>query len=183
MKITVFLGSSTGNSPVYEKAAEELGAWIGDHGHTLVYGGASVGLMGILADSALAHRGRVIGIMPAFMVDGHKNHLSLTEFRIVKDMTERKKMLLEEGDAFIAMPGGPGTLEEISDAVSSVRLQLFDKPCLFYNLRHYYDPMKAMFEKMNEEGFVDQNEIRQVSFPENPDEISSCLKEQAEKCQ
>lgn len=183
MKITVFLGSSTGNSPVYEKAAEELGAWIGDNGHTLIYGGASVGLMGTLADAVLAGHGKVIGIMPEFMVDGHKNHLSLTEFRIVKDMTERKKMLLEEGDAFIAMPGGPGTLEEISDAVSSVRLRLFDKPCLFYNIDHYYDPMKDMFEKMIEEGFVDRNEISQVSFPENPADIRNILGKHAGGCQ
>lgn len=175
MKITVFLGSSTGNSPVYEKAAEELGTWIGQNGHTLVYGGASVGLMGILADAVLSHNGKVIGIMPEFMIDGHKNHASLTEFRVAKDMAERKKMLLDEGDAFIAMPGGPGTLEEISDAISSLRLRLFDKPCLLYNLNHYYDPLKKMFKQMISSGFVQKEEISRVYFPTDLNEINDCL--------
>lgn len=177
MNITVFLGSSAGNSPVYEKAAEELGAWIAEQGNVLVYGGASVGLMGKLADATLSHHGKVIGIMPAFMIDNHKNHPSLTEFHVTEDMSERKKMLLEEGDAFIAMPGGPGTLEEISDAISSVRLQLFDKPCLLYNLNHYYDPLREMFEKMKKAGFVQPEELREVYFPENLKEISACLKD------
>lgn len=171
----MFLGSSKGNNPMYETAAQELGAWIGDHGHTLVYGGASVGLMGTLADAVLSHHGKVIGVMPRFMIDGHKNHPSLTEFRITEDMAERKKELLAEGDAFIAMPGGPGTLEEISDAVSSLRLRLFDKPCLLYNLNHYYDPLKEQFDRMTEAGFVQKEEIEKVGFPETLEEIENSL--------
>lgn len=175
MKITVFLGSSCGNDPAYEKAAAELGTWIGENGHTLIYGGASVGLMGILANAVLSHHGKVTGVMPQFMVDGHKNHSSLTEFRITADMTERKKILLEEGDAFIAMPGGPGTLEEISDAISSVRLGLMCKPCLLYNLHHYYEPLKGLFENMISSGFVRKEEIKEISFPENLKEIAGIL--------
>ena len=175
MKITVFLGSSCGNDPVYEQAAESLGKWIGASGHTLVYGGASVGLMGKLADAVLSQHGKVIGIMPEFMVDGHKNHESLTEFHVTKDMAERKKILLEEGDACVAMPGGPGTLEEISDAISSVRLGLIHEPCLLYNLNHYYDPLKKLLENMIDNGFVQKEELADVFFPENLQEIEQIL--------
>ena len=114
MKITVFCGANNGGNEAYKENAIELGKWIADNNHTLVYGGGKVGLMGVIADTVLENNSEVIGIMPQFLVDREISHTGITEFIIVDDMSIRKDKLVDLGDVFVALPGGPGTLEEIS---------------------------------------------------------------------
>lgn len=118
MKITVFCGANNGRNEAYKENAKELGKWIADNNHTLVYGGGKVGLMDIIADTVLENNSEVIGIMPQFLVDREISHTGITEFIIVDDMSIRKEKLVNLGDVFVALPGGPGTLEEISQVIS-----------------------------------------------------------------
>ncbi|MDD6690508.1 MAG: TIGR00730 family Rossman fold protein [Lachnospiraceae bacterium] len=154
MKICVYLGASFGESPKYRKAAEDLGRMIAETGNALVYGGSRVGLMGVLAESVLSAGGEVTGVEPQFFIDSCVQHEGLTRLIATKDMAERKQTMIALSDAFLAFPGGTGTLEEISEVISLCALGRIDKPYVFYNLDHYYDPLFAMFDRMTEEGFV-----------------------------
>ena len=120
MNVTVYLGASEGNDPVFSTAAYELGAWIARAGHTLVYGGSKVGLMGRLAGGALEAGGDVIGVEPQFFIDACVQYDNLTQLIVTPDMTTRKAKMIELGDAFIAFPGGTGTLEEITEVASKL---------------------------------------------------------------
>ena len=115
MNITVYLGANEGNDPCLRKAVEQLGAWIGNSGNVLVYGGSKSGLMGAIADSVLKAGGEVIGVETKFFVENEFQHDGLTKLIVTEDMTERKNKMIELGEAFIAFPGGTGTLEEISE--------------------------------------------------------------------
>ena len=148
MNITVYLGSSIGDDPDYRKEAEHLGEWIGKNGHRLVYGGSHLGLMGVLSNAVLDSGGTVTGVMPEFMIASGRAGGKSIELIRVKDMAERKKKMLELGDAFIALPGGPGTLEEISEAISQSRLGRSEKECFLYDVDGYYDDLRRMLLKM-----------------------------------
>ena len=148
MNITVYLGANAGNDPVLAAAVRELGSWIGANGHRLVYGGSRSGLMGQLAQSALDAGGTVTGVEPQFFVQQELQHDGLTELIVTKDMTERKTKMIELGDAFIAFPGGTGTLEEIAEVMSKVSLGQLDAPCILYDLNGYYDSLKALLNEM-----------------------------------
>ena len=147
MNITVYLGANAGNDPALAEAVRELGSWIGANGHRLVYGGSRSGLMGQLAQSALDAGGTVTGVEPQFFVQQELQHDGLTELIVTKDMTERKTKMIELGDAFIAFPGGTGTLEEIAEVMSKVSLGQLDAPCILYDLNGYYDSLKALLAK------------------------------------
>lgn len=123
MNITVYLGANEGNDPRLRKSVEELGAWIGSSGNALVYGGSKSGLMGAIADSVLQAGGEVTGIEPQFFIENELQHDGLTKLIVTKDMSERKAKMIELGDAFIAFPGGTGTLEEITEVMSKVSLK------------------------------------------------------------
>ena len=114
MNITVYLGASEGNDPSFQKITEQLGTWIGSHGHHLIYGGSKIGLMGILADAALRAGGHVTGVEPQMFVDAVAQHEGIDELIVTRDMTERKKILVDRADAYIALPGGSGTLDSCS---------------------------------------------------------------------
>ena len=118
MNITVYLGASRGNSPALEQAVRALGAWIGESGNSLVYGGSKSGLMGVLAESTLHAGGRVTGVEPQFFIDAELQYDAIDELIVTETMAERRTKMIELGDAFIAMPGGTGTLEEISEVMS-----------------------------------------------------------------
>ena len=148
MNITVYLGANAGNDPALAEAVRELGSWIGANGHRLVYGGSRSGLMGQLAQSALDAGGTVTGVEPQFFVQQELQHDGLTELIVTKDMTERKTKMIELGDAFVAFPGGTGTLEEIAEVMSMVSLRQLDAPCILYNLNGYYDSLKALLNEM-----------------------------------
>ena len=171
MKITVFCGANNGKSESYIKNATELGEWIADNNHTLVYGGGKIGLMGVIADTVLENRGEVIGIMPQFLVDRKISHTGITEFIIVDDMSDRKTKLVDFGDVFIALPGGPGTLEEISQVISWVRVGKKDAPCILMNINGYYDFLEQYFDKMVEEGFLTKEDRKNTLFTDNIEEM------------
>lgn len=175
MNITVYLGANFGNDPEFKTAVRELGNWIGSSGNALIYGGSECGLMGEIAKSALASGGRAIGVEPQFFIDAGYEFDSLTELIVTKDMTERKTKMIELGDAFIAFPGGTGTLEEISEVMSKVVLRHLDSPCIIYNLNGYYDDLKALLNKMIEKGLSTPEMQKGIHFASNLEEIKQIL--------
>ena len=148
MNITVYCGASLGNDSAYQAAAEKLGKWIADGQHTLVYGGGKLGLMGVVADTVLAHQSKVIGIIPQFLQDREVSHPNLTKTVIVESMSERKNKMVELGDAYIALPGGPGTLEEIAEVISWARIGKNNNPCILFNEKGYFDSLRSFFIHM-----------------------------------
>lgn len=178
MNITVYLGANEGNDPSLRKSVEELGTWIGSSGNALVYGGSKSGLMGAIADSVLQAGGKVTGIEPQFFIENELQHDSLTQLIVTKDMSERKAKMIELGDAFIAFPGGTGTLEEIAEVMSKVSLKHLDAPCILYNLNGYYDDLKALLAKMIDNGLSSKERQEGIYFTENLDEIKKILNEE-----
>ena len=177
MNITVYLGANEGNDPRLRKSVEELGTWIGSSGNALVYGGSKSGLMGGIADSVLQAGGEVTGIEPQFFIENELQHDGLTRLIVTKDMAERKAKMIELGDAFIAFPGGTGTLEEIAEVMSKVSLKHLDAPCILYNLNGYYDDLKALLTKMIDKGLSSKERQEGIYFAENLDEIKRILNE------
>lgn len=177
MNITVYLGANEGNDPRLRKSVEELGTWIGSSGNALVYGGSKSGLMGAIADSVLQAGGEVTGIEPQFFIVNELQHDGLTRLIVTKDMSERKTKMIELGDAFIAFPGGTGTLEEIAEVMSKVSLKHLDAPCILYNLNGYYDDLKALLTKMIDNGLSSKERQEGIYFTENLDEIKKILNE------
>ena len=175
MKITVFCGANNGKSELYKENAIELGKWIANKNHTLVYGGGKIGLMGVIADTVLENNGEVIGIMPQFLVDREISHDSISEMIVVDDMSERKTRLVDLGDVFIALPGGPGTLEEISQVISWVRVGKKDAPCILMNVNGYYDFLEQYFDKMVEEGFLTIEDRKNTLFTDNIEEMEQFI--------
>lgn len=152
--LAVFCGSSNGASTVYIEVAKKLGKELAKRNITLVYGGASVGIMGAVAESVLEAGGKVIGIMPSFLEQREISHSNLTELIVVGSMHERKAKMAELADGFIALPGGPGTLEEFFEIFTWAQLGLHRKPCGLLNINHYYDPLIALFNHMSDEQFL-----------------------------
>lgn len=176
MNITVYLGANEGNDPFFKEAVRELGAWIGTNGNTLVYGGSKSGLMGELAESVLQAGGKVIGVEPQFFIDAGFVYDEITELITTKDMSERKAKMIELGDAFIAFPGGTGTLEEITEVMSKVSLGHLDAPCILYDLDGYYAGLKALLAHMVEMGLSSPERQSGIYFAKELDEIKSILK-------
>lgn len=164
MNITVYLGANPGREPMYQENAYRLGSWIASHGHTLIYGGSRTGLMGSLADGAIAGGGRVIGIEPRCFVDDELQHEGLTQLIVTADMTSRKEKMMELGDVFLAFPGGIGTLEEISQVLSQIRLGFLDGRAAFLDFGGYYQPLKAYLEHMAVEEFIQPEFVRSIPF-------------------
>lgn len=150
----VFLGSSFGNKPEYAAAARAFGELLARRRLTLVYGGGKVGLMGVLADAALAAGGRVIGVIPQFLIDKEIGHDGLSELHIVAGMTERKVLMGELSDAFVALPGGIGTLDELFEVWTWTQLGLQRKHCGLLNVGGYFDALIAFLDRSVDEGFL-----------------------------
>jgi len=153
-RICVFCGAHTGNEPAYAQVASESAAAIVAAGFGVVYGGGGVGLMKIVADTALARGGEVIGVIPHALARTEKAHEGLTELHLVSTMHERKAMMEDLSDAFIALPGGFGTMDEFCEVLSWRQLRIHDKPIGLLNYRGYYDALLALFDSMVREGFV-----------------------------
>ena len=179
MNITVYLGASEGNDPRLKQAVRELGNWIGENGNTLVYGGSKSGLMGEIADSVLAAGSSVIGVEPAFFIESELQHDGLTQLIVTEDMTERKMKMIELGDAFIAFPGGTGTLEEIAEVMSKVSLKHLEAPCILYNLNGFYEDLKNLLNHMIEMGLSTPERQQGIYFANDLAEIQRIL----QKCQ
>ena len=177
MNVTVYLGSTFGNDPSLLDAVRELGTWIGSHGHSLVYGGSRCGLMGQLAESVLRSGGKVTGVEPQFFVDAGFVYDAITKLYVTKDMSERKAKMIELGDAFIAFPGGTGTLEEIAEIMSKVALHHLSAPCILYDLNGYYEGMRILLDKMLEKELCTEEKLAGVRFAASLKEIESILSE------
>ncbi len=175
MNITVYLGANEGNDPSIAKSARELGAWIGKSGNNLVYGGSKVGLMGILAENALDAGAQVTGVEPQFFIDQAVQLDTITRLIVTDTMAERKAKMIELGDAFIAFPGGSGTLEEVSEVMSMLSLSHLDAPCIIYNLDGYYNHLKAQINLMIEKGFSTPERLKHVHFASNLNDVKSIL--------
>ena len=175
MNITVYLGANEGNDPALKQAVQELGRWIGESGNVLVYGGSRCDLMGEIAESTLNAGGEVTGVEPEFFVQEELQHEGLTELIVTKDMTERKTKMIALGDAFIAFPGGTGTLEEITEVMSKVSLRHLDAPCILYNLNGYYDGLKALLARMIEKGLSSPERQQGIYFVEDLEQIKEIL--------
>jgi uncharacterized protein (TIGR00730 family) len=167
-RICVFCGSSLGARPSYAEAAEELGELFALKGFTLVYGGSKVGLMGVLADATLRAGGEVIGVIPHALVMKEIAHQDLTDLRIVGSMHERKAMMADLSDGFIALPGGFGTFEEFCEVLTWSQLGLHRKPCGLLNLHGYFDNLLKLFDQAVEERFLRPEHRAMVLDHEDP---------------
>lgn len=153
-RLCVYCGSAAGHDPVYAEAARELGLAIAQRGMSLVYGGGHVGLMGIVADAALAAGAKVTGVIPTALMDSEVGHTQLTELRVVKDMHERKALMAELADGFVALPGGIGTLEELFEVMTWLQLGYHRKPVGLLNTQGFYDDLLRMLNKQRDTGFL-----------------------------
>ena len=176
-RVCVFCGSNNGSKPEYRVAASTLGALLGHRKIGLVYGGARVGLMGAVADAALAAGGEVIGVMPQALVDREIAHLNLTKLHIVHSMHERKQRMSDLSDAFIAMPGGFGTLEEFCEVLTWGQIGIHRKPCGILNTLGYYNGLLAMFDHGLEERFIRTSHRSAVLSSSDPLELLGILSE------
>jgi len=162
--ICVYCGSSAGTDPKFLDEAVRCGTLIAQAGLTLVYGGGKVGLMGAVADAALAAGGQVIGVMPQDLVDAEIAHAGLTKLHIVGSMHERKLAMADFADAFLCLPGGPGTFEEIFEQWTLGLLGAHAKPCGFVNVSGYYDQMRATIQGMADAGFIGQQYVDMLIY-------------------
>jgi uncharacterized protein (TIGR00730 family) len=169
--VCVFCGSNRGARPEYEQAARDVGRLLAGEGIRLVYGGAGAGLMGVVADAALAAGGMVSGVMPRGLAAEEPPHDGLTELHLVASMHERKALMAELSDAFIALPGGLGTLEEAFEAISWTQLRLQDKPTGFLNVNGFYGPTMEQLDRMVAEGFVRPEHRDGIYFDDEPERL------------
>lgn len=169
--ICVFCGSSLGNDPIYQQIAQATGLAIAQQGQTLVYGGGRSGLMGVVADSAIAAGGQVIGIIPQALVDRELAHTGLTELYVVNDMHERKTKMAELADAFVALPGGAGTMEEIFEQWTWNQLGIHQKPCAFLNVEGFYDGLIQTIQDSVDRGFSQARFVENLIVADNIGEI------------
>jgi len=153
-RVCVYAGSNPGSDPAYADAARALASLLAERDIGLVYGGGKVGLMGVLADTALAAGGEVIGVMPQALVDREIAHRGLSELRVVGSMHDRKALMADLSDAFVALPGGIGTLEELIEVYTWSQLGIHDKPCGVLNVRGYYDALASFLDHAVDEGFL-----------------------------
>lgn len=175
MNICVFCGSCKGHNSIYSDAAKELGALFAFRQHTLIYGGGNIGLMGILADSILSEGGRVVGIIPDFLMQKEVGHTGLTELEIVHSMHERKKRMADLADAFIALPGGWGTLDETAEILTWRQLSLIHQPLGILNVNGFFDPLLQQMRLMVNEGFLNSANLNSVKVSSSPEKLLSQL--------
>jgi len=157
-----------GVKPLYEQAARAFGRALVQNGLTLVYGGGKVGLMGVIADTVMAEGGRAIGVIPELLVDKEVGHNGLTELHVVPDMHHRKKMMAELSDAFVAMPGGAGTLEELFEVFTWAQLGYHGKPVALLNTGHFYDPLIQLLRHTVDEGFMRRTYLDMLQIDADP---------------
>ncbi len=173
--LCVFCGSSPGSSPVFARAAGELGGLAAARGLELVYGGGKAGLMGTLADAALKAGGRVTGVIPRALVDRELAHPALTRLHVVGGMHQRKALLASLADAFAVLPGGLGTFDELFEAAAWSQLGLHAKPIGLLNVDGYFDPLLAMLDRGVEAGFVQPRGRAALLVRDSPQALLDCL--------
>lgn len=174
--ICVFCGSSMGKEIIYREQASHLGKMMAENGLDLVYGGGNVGLMGVLADSALEHGGKVIGVIPQSIADLEIAHQGLTELHIVESMQIRKQLMGELSDGFIALPGGFGTLDELSEVLTYNQLRIYDKPIGLLNVNGYFEGLLKFLDHCVEEQFVRQEHRSNIIVRQDATELIVSMK-------
>ncbi|MBX9577603.1 MAG: TIGR00730 family Rossman fold protein [Chthoniobacterales bacterium] len=169
--LCIYCGSNVGNDPLFLETARLVGKILAEGDHTLVYGGGSVGLMGVVADAALAAGGKVIGIIPELFVQEKREiaHSGLTELHVVDSMHERKYKMASLADAFLALPGGIGTLEEIIEAFTWTQIGIHPKPCALLNVNGFYNPLMTLLADMVEKGFLHREQLSQLIVEAEPE--------------
>ena len=170
--VCVYCGSKPGTDPAFTEAAIQVGKWIGQHGGQLVYGGGRNGLMGIVADATMAAGGRVIGVIPRALVEKEWAHTGCTELHVVETMHERKQMMAEKADAFLALPGGIGTFEEFYEVWTWRQLGYHNKPIGLLNVNHYYEPMLNFLKSVVQNEFMGE---WQMDLIQTHDDLSVLL--------
>lgn len=174
--ICVFCGSSTGNDVRYAQEASQLGALLARNSITLIYGGASIGIMGAVANAVLDNQGRVIGVIPEFLSKKEIRHENLTELITVNSMHERKQKMAELSQGFIALPGGFGTLEELCEIITWLQLGLLPHPVGILNVSGYYQHLMRLFDHMVQEGFLKSQNRNMIIESEDPGELLERMK-------
>jgi len=173
--ICIFCGSNLGSRPIFQEATATMARAIARRRLTLIYGGGKVGLMGVLADTALAEGAKVVGVMPEFLTAKEVIHEGLTETYVVSSMHERKTQMSNLTDGFIALPGGYGTLEEFCEVLTWGQLGLHQKPCGLLNVDHYYDPLLQMFDQAMTEGLMRPRMRSLVLTADTPDALLDAM--------
>ena len=170
-RLAIFCGSSKGKKPDYTQAASTVGRIMSEQAIGLVYGGGKVGLMGVVADAALDHGGEVIGVIPEKLMTKEVGHSGLTKLHVVATMHERKALMAELSDGFIALPGGIGTIEEIIEVFTWHQIGYHNKRCGFLNTNGYYDKLFGFIDHMVEEGFLSDKQRNELIVSEDPEEL------------
>ncbi len=178
-KICVFCGSRTGHNPEFVRAATELGLLLAQRQDTLIYGGGSTGIMGAIADAMLPVGGRIIGVIPTHLARPELTHAQVTDMRITADMHERKALMHELTDAYIALPGGFGTMEELFEAVTWAQLELHSRPIAILNTNGLYDGLIQLIQTMHREGFLSERCLQLLTVCQTVDEIGQWLDSEA----
>ena len=173
--VAVYCGSRAGNKPIYLEKAIQLSQGLAEHGFGLVYGGASIGLMGQVADTMIQHGGEAVGVIPEFMLDYEIAHPQLTELHIVTSMHQRKAMMADRACAFVALPGGLGTFEEILEIATWGQLNQHQKPMMLYNINGFYNPLIAQLDLAVQEGFLPPQHRAKLIICEHADQIYTTL--------
>ena len=173
--VCLYAGSNPGTDPAYADAARELATLLAERGIGVVYGGGKVGLMGVIADAALAAGGEVIGVMPQALIDREIGHPGLTELKVVASMHERKAQMADLADAFVAVPGGIGTLEELIEVYTWSQLGIHEKACGLLNVRGYYDGLVAFLDHAVAAGFLRPQHRAVLSVADDPAALLDAL--------
>ena len=173
--VALYCGSRAGNKPIYLEKAIQLSQGLAEHGFGLVYGGASIGLMGQVADAMIQHGGEAVGVIPEFMLDYEIAHNQLTELHVVTSMHQRKAMMAERACAFVALPGGLGTFEEILEIATWGQLNQHQKPMMLYNVNGFYDALIMQLDRAVEDGFLPPQHRAKLIVCEDENEIYSSL--------
>lgn len=178
MNITVYCGALTGANPEYEKKARELGAWMAENGHTLVYGAGDAGMMGAVSDGVIENGGSAIGVTPGFFIAAEVTRKDLTEMIVSEGMSDRRLTMMELADAFITLPGGTGTLDELSETAALKRigkLGEIDKPIMVYNIDGFYDKLMDFFDVILENEFFRPEDRANIIEVKNIEDIANVL--------
>ena len=173
--VALYCGSRAGNKPIYLEKAIQLSQGLAEHGFGLVYGGASIGLMGQVADAMIQHGGEAVGVIPEFMLDYEIAHNQLTELHVVTSMHQRKAMMADRACAFVALPGGLGTFEEILEIATWGQLNQHQKPMMLYNVNGFYDALIMQLDRAVEDGFLPPQHRAKLIVCEHADQIYSTL--------
>ncbi len=175
--VCVYCGSHTGSRPIYAERAAQLGRRLAENGIQVIYGGGNVGLMGVMADAAMAAGGEVIGVIPEQLVNWEVAHRNLTRLDVVANMHVRKARMFEMSNGFIALPGGFGTLDEMFEMLTWRQLGIGDKPCAFLDVDGFYEPLIAMMDRMVSEKFVNAGQRRDLWHGEDMDTMLKWMRD------